>query len=628
MLSRIGLWIRAALPLVALGVFAATLWKCLAIIRVNGHLEKWQLGKELPMISMLGIEEPEHSVFARGFSVLAAVIVVVLLIRNHQLAREPALRHHALARRVALVIGFGGLVALLVMAWIPGDQPIHFFGALATFMLLSIYAALHTGLCVALRRAPSARPWPSVPLLAWMVVCPAASIVFVVRWLTEQSATPQYAAVALQFAYFLALVPAFAKRAPVSAEVDAVDTSSKYGLSVVAVLSALIFAVLVVPQKAIEMDDVYVPCTGIEWCVVNSPDVAACNHRWLAKDYVVGQKNVVATAYCPKIVTVESLPGAPHTLASFATPFLWVLGTLGFAVVFFERPRRAQDPKRRWLARAGLLIVALAVPRLSLMLVEHAGTRISWNTFLWRATPVFMLAATCLVVTYVRGDQLLRGKPIRGIAGPLVLAYAAIAAGIALGFGTVFRINDIPVVNLEYMRESSRQFLANQSSDVFEPVRLALLLTALPLFLMGALSAAVEPRSVLEPRRQWVALGVLSVAMLGHVIGSALGIVPIAILAIALSRHRRIGRATKVALTSGLFVADLAGLALQWTVVDAIAIAIAFVMLREKPQQGSDDTRAFVAGLAAAAAIVVYAGCLWHAQDAQATALLHALSPR
>jgi hypothetical protein len=206
------------LPSVALAVLVGTLVGCHRIARAHGHLPY----NDLPVISALGSRMPEHAYFRWGFTLLATVMALAFVTRARMLALEPRVVH-ALGLR-AMVWSCSAFAALsmgsmLVMAWIPdGVSPLHFVAALATFGALAVYELTHASLCIVLARPdPSddhgARPPhnPGALVRAWLVACPFIAIACVYAWVAEGSVVAQYAAVAMQFAYFLPLTPAFAE---------------------------------------------------------------------------------------------------------------------------------------------------------------------------------------------------------------------------------------------------------------------------------------------------------------------------------------------------------------------------------------------------------------------------------
>lgn len=211
---------RTLLPFVALAVLVATLAICL---HLGAAKPLWKY--DLPVISSLGERMPERGWFVGGFSLLAALMALLFLTRARMLAREPRVerslglraRVHACSLLAALSVA-----TLLVMAWIPDHvSPIHFFAALATFGTLALYQLAHASICSALTR-PGEVPGPRGPgpwVRAWLFVCPFAALGCVAHWIVGRSVPAQYAAVALQFAYFLPLSPAFGEpSAPARAE--------------------------------------------------------------------------------------------------------------------------------------------------------------------------------------------------------------------------------------------------------------------------------------------------------------------------------------------------------------------------------------------------------------------------
>ena len=204
---------RASLPLIALAILVGTLHQCMRVARAAGHDVGDVWSRNPPVISALGDLPPEHAWFGAGFTLLAVVMVLVLGSRTWMLARDGRVRASAPLRwsnRITALIASSAMVALLIMAWIPDSaSPIHFIAALCTFGLLAIYELAHAAISITLaRRDDAVAPnGPGVALSLWFFVCPLAALGCVYAWIAMQSSAAQYAAVGLQFAYFIPLSP-------------------------------------------------------------------------------------------------------------------------------------------------------------------------------------------------------------------------------------------------------------------------------------------------------------------------------------------------------------------------------------------------------------------------------------
>lgn len=200
--------LRSLLPVVAIVVFTITVRECFRVARGAGHLEVYDQMGWHPVISYFGNDEPERTIFRRGFTTLALVLATTLGTRALQLRG-----HRAIVRRGAAVLfGIVAVASLLVMTWIPDAvSPIHFFAALATFFFLSGWELVEASLIATAARARGVRAL-DVAMLAWCFACPLLSVAAVVRWITQADVLAQYAAVALQFAWFLGAIPELARR--------------------------------------------------------------------------------------------------------------------------------------------------------------------------------------------------------------------------------------------------------------------------------------------------------------------------------------------------------------------------------------------------------------------------------
>lgn len=208
---------RVLLPPAAIAIFVLTLKTCFHVAREAGHLDVYDEMGWLPVISFFGDDDPERTIFRRGFTALAIVLALLLTLRSIQLARDPSLRTAWLRRGSAAFVSVLGVVALLMMTWIPDNvSPVHFFAALATFFFLSVREVLESTLAVTAFRKRGFRAVHALQLL-WGFACPIASVVYVVKWITTQSVEAQYVAVGLQFAYFLGAMPELARATPAEA---------------------------------------------------------------------------------------------------------------------------------------------------------------------------------------------------------------------------------------------------------------------------------------------------------------------------------------------------------------------------------------------------------------------------
>ncbi len=208
---------RAILPALALAIFVFTMKTCFRLAREAGHLDVWDQMGWTPVISALGERDPERAVFREGFTALAVVLALTLFARAVQLRGDASVARAWIRRGGVVFAGVIAIVALLVMAWIPDDvSPIHFFAALVTFFFLSVWELLEATLFVTMFRARGIRAHHALQLL-WAFACPAASCTCVGLWISSGDAEPQYAAVALQFAWFLGAIPELARALPAPA---------------------------------------------------------------------------------------------------------------------------------------------------------------------------------------------------------------------------------------------------------------------------------------------------------------------------------------------------------------------------------------------------------------------------
>jgi len=205
---------RGAVPFLAFVTLIVMFDYTNRLARAAGHMEEelWSLNP--PVISNLGKYEPEHTWFALGFTLIAALVGYAIMTRitalgsDVRVASSKALRRW---NRISIGAGVLSIAAMLVMGWVPYRPPggVHFFASLLTFLFLAIYEFIHGGMCLALTRRPSpdapASPGPLLSL--WFLVCPFLAMTCVTIRVTTLSVPAQYASVALQFAYFMPMVP-------------------------------------------------------------------------------------------------------------------------------------------------------------------------------------------------------------------------------------------------------------------------------------------------------------------------------------------------------------------------------------------------------------------------------------
>ena len=204
---------RVLLPPGALAVFVLTLMACFRVARASGHLAGHDATGILPVISFFGNDEPERSWFRGGFTALAVILAIMLLVRRGQLAADPSLAGARARRALATGASVLAVIALLMMTWIPdGESPVHFFAALATFFFLVVCEIVETTLLLIAFRARGFRASHAV-LLLWSCACAVLSLVCVAKWVAQADVAAQYAAVGLQFAYFLGAIPELARQA-------------------------------------------------------------------------------------------------------------------------------------------------------------------------------------------------------------------------------------------------------------------------------------------------------------------------------------------------------------------------------------------------------------------------------
>jgi hypothetical protein len=156
---------------------------------------------------------PEHVVFALGFTVLAALLcVVVLLARRslHVIAHSCGVTPTPLLHNGAAVLGFLAIPFLCLMAWIPDSaSPVHFISALIMFGVLALYQLLITGVATAVLYRTPAWPWPMLLLPLYFLLCAVGALASAFCWVTQQNNVFEYSAVALEFCFFIGAAPLF-----------------------------------------------------------------------------------------------------------------------------------------------------------------------------------------------------------------------------------------------------------------------------------------------------------------------------------------------------------------------------------------------------------------------------------
>jgi hypothetical protein len=211
--------LRTYSPFLSFGALIATVGYCSALARDAGHDQHrlWSLNP--PVISRLGMYPPEHNWFALGFTVIAALTALQIATRVITLSHDPGVMRSPALRWSTWICGAAGALAVCaqsIQGWIPYKEggfhsadPTHIIVVLTMFGLYTVFELFHGAVCIALLRAPdpNAPPRPGPIVSLWLILCPLISMVFVYIRIThlKGSVGPQYAAVGLQFAYFMPL---------------------------------------------------------------------------------------------------------------------------------------------------------------------------------------------------------------------------------------------------------------------------------------------------------------------------------------------------------------------------------------------------------------------------------------
>jgi hypothetical protein len=564
-------------------------------MKESGHWSLYGAGGDLPIISTLGAQQPERSVFIGGFSLLAALLAALLIVRHRQLGREPALEHRRRRRRLALALGLASVVALLTMALTDASGAPHFIAALATFALLAIHECLHSGMCLELRRAPSGpRPWPSAPLAAWLLLCPAASVICVMLWLELDSARFQFAAVGLQFGYFLVLTPALAlDRVRSTAPAPDAPPARGIALAWLFALSPLLLASLTIAASidAFQRSDRL--CDRPRTCWSNDP---RCREQAVADDMQVVESGSSYQTFCPNPPHVLRIELVPRT-RSLGIPAAWLVGTLALVVAFVEPPRERGD-RRPLLMRAVLWLLALAVAAGSvhLFVVGGGGRRLE------TLTSMLLVASIVLawLVTTVRADRWLAGRPARGFLAPTLFVAGALAIALAMGAGALAEgVNATGTAHWGSLGIVSQIRLARSvAEDALTALDVALLASALPLA-FACLLAVARDLSVGAERarpRTWTigaaaglvaALAVRLLAPRGADDSLLLPLVsatPVGLIAVAILARRSLGGDGRLVLVLAAAIFDVGNIAhalrlrdaalASWGPIDADSIVV------------------------------------------------------
>jgi hypothetical protein len=214
--------LRSCSPFLAFGTLVATVNYCSILARAAGHDQHslWSLNP--PVISRLGMYPPEHRWFAMGFTVIAVLTGLQIASRVIMLDHDPGVARSAALRwsnRICAVVGALAVSAQIVQGFVPykeggfhSENPTHIYVVLTMFGLYTLFELFHGAICLALLtkdRYPGAPPRPGPIVSLWLIVCPLISMVCVYIRVThlKGGVAPQYAAVALQFAYFMPLAP-------------------------------------------------------------------------------------------------------------------------------------------------------------------------------------------------------------------------------------------------------------------------------------------------------------------------------------------------------------------------------------------------------------------------------------
>lgn len=207
------IWCVTLLPAVICVWLATFLGICYSIASSHGHLD--DNGGGNPEISDLGDKDPEHGLFAFGFTCIALLLPVLVWLRHAAVAAATAGAGPTIAvlNSAWAVVALASLPAMLTMAYVrESASDAHFEGAIATFGLVAIFETIHAVLAALALRAghPLERGDKALSggiCIAYVGLLTVGFISTLVWIPSDGNATAEYFAASMPFAYLLLFTP-------------------------------------------------------------------------------------------------------------------------------------------------------------------------------------------------------------------------------------------------------------------------------------------------------------------------------------------------------------------------------------------------------------------------------------
>eukprot|EP01126_Amoeba_proteus_P047166 TRINITY_DN5370_c0_g1_i5.p1 TRINITY_DN5370_c0_g1~~TRINITY_DN5370_c0_g1_i5.p1 ORF type:complete len:243 (-),score=16.11 TRINITY_DN5370_c0_g1_i5:461-1189(-) len=166
-------------------------------------------------VSSFGIYDPEHYVFATGFTTLSFLLCISMYFRAAQIESRVESSAFIIVNFITFILGLAHFPFITTMGWTDGvdNQKIHFPTALVGFGALSLYCITHAILtCVMVVQHPpynTPHKYFSYFTMGWYCVVSLLCPIGVAVWLTQEMSSMEWMAVFSLFCYFMMFIGEF-----------------------------------------------------------------------------------------------------------------------------------------------------------------------------------------------------------------------------------------------------------------------------------------------------------------------------------------------------------------------------------------------------------------------------------
>ena len=156
-------WCLIGLATTPAAVFILTMWICTHIVQQRGNMiwdNRYMLNDSVLNndISAYGVDSPEHSIFATGFTVLSLALSSLMYFRHALWKHYLGPQGYCSFNFIVMLVGWMHAPPLIMMGWTDGKQSqrVHFPAAMLGLGILHIYCILNFFLSIqVLRKATS-----------------------------------------------------------------------------------------------------------------------------------------------------------------------------------------------------------------------------------------------------------------------------------------------------------------------------------------------------------------------------------------------------------------------------------------------------------------------------------------